>query len=233
MPSPGGAAPKPVMPPAPVLPGAKPAFAAVPPPPAPILPGAKPAVPAAPVPPTTPAAATAVVTPPAPLKPAAAIPSAPQDINNKTGTSVVKSAPPKETSRITVKPNLPAKPAVPGNFAGGKPVAAAAAVGAAAAGIAGAAIAKPASKPATTIVKSGTAKINVSPAPKAAVAGTPVAKAATPAATAAPAVVPVPAMTYQEEGSTVLTTSLAGGLAFVTWVTAAVLALDYFGVIGG
>jgi hypothetical protein len=38
-------------------------------------------------------------------------------------------------------------------------------------------------------------------------------------------------MQFQEEGSTTLTTALAGGLAFLTWGTAAVLFLNLYGVL--
>jgi hypothetical protein len=44
------------------------------------------------------------------------------DPNKKSGTSVIKSAPPKETARITVKPSLPAATARPaGNLPTVKP----------------------------------------------------------------------------------------------------------------
>jgi hypothetical protein len=92
---------------------------------------------------------------------------------------------------------------------------------AAAAGVAGAAVAKPSSKPATTIVKTGTTKVGAAPAMKAAVPGS----------TGPVSAVPVPAMAYQEEGSTTLTTIGAGSLAVVTWGTAIALALNYLGYI--
>jgi hypothetical protein len=158
------------------------------------------------------------------MKPAAAIPAATGEVNPKSGTTIVKSAPPKETSRITVKPNQPtaaprvsniptAKPA-----AGAVPVVAAAAAGAVAGVVAAKAAApKPSvgAKPATTIVKSGTAKVVAAPKP------------------VASATVPVPAMpeSYQEKGSTTLTTLLAGGLAVLTWGTAGVLFASYLGYI--
>jgi len=41
-----------------------------------------------------------------PLKPSSAAPIAPVETNKKSGTAVVKNAPPKETARITVKPNF-------------------------------------------------------------------------------------------------------------------------------
>jgi hypothetical protein len=156
----------------------------------------------------------------------------PPEPNSKTGTSIVKTAPPKETARITVKPNLPPTAVrAAGNFPLPKPApggAAVPAVAAAAAGAVGAATAakavvKPAAvgvpkpavsakpgKPATTIVKTGGAKV----APAA------VKPAATPAAVATPA-------QFQEEGSTTLTTVLAGVLALLTWGTAIVLILSY------
>jgi hypothetical protein len=147
------------------------------------------------------------------LKPAASTPATPLESNAKTGTSVVKGAPPKETARITVKPNLPsarpagnlspaAKPAVAPS---GVPIVAAAAAGAIAAKVA----VKPgvSSKPATTIIKSG---------------GTTKAAVVKPSGSSGAVVT-----SYQEEGSTTLTTALAGGLAVLTWGTAGVLIASY------
>ena len=144
-------------------------------------------------------------------------------VGSKSGTTIVKSAPPKETARITVKPSLPAVKPV-GNLPVKPAVAAAAgaAVGAAAAAIAKPAAAKPvakaadAPKPATTIVK------------------TPAAAKVTPATVKpGPGAPPVPAMPaqYQDEASTTLTTALAGVLAGTTWITAALLAASYWSVI--
>jgi hypothetical protein len=139
--------------------------------------------------------------------------------NAKTGTTVVKSAPPKETARITVKPNLPASPARPGNIApaaGAVPVAAVAAGAAVVAGAVAAAAPKPVAKgtkPATTIVKTGTTKVP-----------TPSVKPAVVAAGGA--VAAAPAMAYEEEGSTTLTTVLSGALAVMTWGTAVLLFLN-------
>jgi hypothetical protein len=159
-----------------------------------------------------------VVTPPTPLRPVASVSAAPQEVNAKTGTSIVKTAPPKETARITVKPNLPASPARVGNFQGGKPVAVGVPV-AAAAVVGAVAPAKGSVKPATTIVKTGTTKV----AP---------VSVKTVAAAGDAGAVPVPAMQFQEETSTTLTTVLAGVLAVLTWGTAAVLAASYLGMIG-
>jgi hypothetical protein len=142
-----------------------------------------------------------------PLKPVAFVPASVPEVNAKTGTSVVKSAPPKETARITVKPNLPGTAGRPaGNF----PVAKVAA-GAVPVAAAGGAVAAKASKPATTIVKSGvtTARTSV------------VKPSAAPAAAA-------PSTQFHEEGSTMLTTSLAGALMVLTWGTAVVLLASYF-----
>jgi hypothetical protein len=162
------------------------------------------------------------------MKPASAVPAPTGQQNPKSGTTIVKSAPPKETARITVKPNLPATAVkAGGNFptakpavAGAAPVAAAAAVGAAAGAVAAKVAAKPAvgNKPATTIVKGSTAKVVAAPKP---------------AAASASGTVPVPAMpaSYAEEGSTTLTTALAGVLAVATWGTAGLLFASYFGVI--
>jgi hypothetical protein len=158
------------------------------------------------------------------MKPAAAVPAPTTEPSSKSGTTIVKSAPPKETARITVKPNLPAAAVrAGGNFPTAKPAAGAVPVAAAAGAVAGAvavkATAKPvaAAKPATTIVKPGTAK--VVGAPKVAAAG-------------APAAVPVATTStqFQEEGSTTLTTSLAGALAVLTWGTAAVLTANLLGM---
>jgi hypothetical protein len=160
------------------------------------------------------------------LKPVSTTPASASEPSSKSGTSIVKSAPPKETARITVKPNLPATAVrAASNFPVAKPAAGAVAAGAVAAGaavgaaVAAKAVAKPtvASKPATTIVKTGTVKV----------AGAPVKPGA---ASAAP---PVPAMStqFQEEGSTTLTTVLAGVLAVLTWGTAGVLIASYLALI--
>jgi hypothetical protein len=154
------------------------------------------------------------------LKPAATIPVPPPEANAKTGTTIVKSAPPKETARITVKPNLPA--ATPVRAAGNIPTprpapstvpVAAMAAGAAVVAGAAAAIPKPVAKgtkPATTIVKTGTTKV---PTPS-----------VVPAAVAAGgAVIAAPSAAYEDEPSTTLTTVLSGVLALVTWGTAGVL----------
>jgi hypothetical protein len=96
-----------------------------------------------------------------------------------------------------------------GNF----PVAKVAGVAAVAAGGAVAARAVSAQKPATTIVKAaGAGKVAV----------------------AKPAAMPVAASTapqYVEEGSTTLTTVLAGLLALLTWGTAGVLIASYLALI--
>jgi hypothetical protein len=153
------------------------------------------------------------------MRPAAATQITSPEPNSKSGTTIVKSAPPKETARITVKPNLPATAVrAGGNFPTAKPAAGAVPVAVAAGAVAGAVAAKAAvaaSKPATTIVKGSTAKVVAAPKPVAAGA------------------VPVPAMPvqYQEEGSTTLTTALAGVLALATWGTAGVLFASYFGMI--
>jgi hypothetical protein len=165
------------------------------------------------------------------LKPVSSTPASTPGPNGKTGTSIVKSAPPKETARITVKPNLPPSAVRPGgNFpatkaAGGTVPIVVAAAGAAIAAKAGAKPAPgvPGGKPATTIVKAGgvTARV-VMPKPGMATAatGTPIAGAAAP-------VVAETSTQYAEEGSTLLTTALAGVLALLTWGTAAVLIASY------
>jgi hypothetical protein len=78
------------------------------------------------------------------------VPQAPAAVESKSGTSVIKAAPPKETARITVKPSLPtSSPARPGS--GTTPVVAAAAGAAAAVAAVKATEAKPASKPAAAV----------------------------------------------------------------------------------
>jgi hypothetical protein len=154
------------------------------------------------------------------LKPAASTPAVAPQPNNKTGTSIVKTPPPKETARITVKPNLPtAAVRAGGNFPVAKAAAGAAPVVVAAAGaaVAAKAVAKPAvvSKPATTIVKTGTTKVTpgtVKTSPSSGGVGT-------------------PSTVYEEEGSTTLTTVLAGVLALLTWGTAGVLIASYLALI--
>jgi hypothetical protein len=155
----------------------------------------------------------------------AATPAKALEGNPKTGTSIVKSAPPKETARITVKPNLPVAVKPVGNIPTAKPTVGAVPVVAAAAGAAVAAgavamAAKPSvgGKPATTIVKGSGAKVAVAaPKPVVASAGT--------------AAVPTTSAQFQEEGSTTLTTALAGVLAALTWGTATVLILSYLAII--
>jgi hypothetical protein len=162
-----------------------------------------------------------------PLKPVSATPAASaSEPSSKSGTTIVKSAPPKETARITVKPNLPASPVrAGGNFptatpAGGAvPAVATTAAATAVVGtaVAAKAVAKPvaSSKPATTIVKGGAAKVVATP-------------------TVRSTAVPVPVMTsaqFHEEGSTTLTTVLAGVLALLTWGTAGVLIASYLALI--
>jgi len=159
-----------------------------------------------------------------PLKPASSTPASTSEPSSKTGTSIVKTAPPKETARITVKPNLPATAVrAGGNFPIAKPAGGAVPVAVAAAGaaVAATAMAKPVagSKPATTIVKTGTPTARVA-------AVKPVSGTA----------VPVPGMAatstqFQEEGSTTLTTVLAGVLALLTWGTAGVLIASYLALI--
>jgi hypothetical protein len=162
-----------------------------------------------------------------PLKPAAALPGLAPIPNPKSGTTIVKSAPPKETARITVKPSLPptaTKAAGAGNLPAAKPVAgatvpvAAAAAGAVAGAAAVKATAPKAAKPATTIVKTpATPKVAAATIkPSTAGASVPVA--------------PLPAQ-YQDEASTTLTTALAGVLAVLTWGTAGVLFASLYGLL--
>jgi len=175
------------------------------------------------VPGVTPATTVVAPAPPhplgnVPLKPVSSTPaSILQPSSKKTGTAVVKTAPPKETARITVKPNLPpAAVRAGGNFPTAKPAAGAVPVAAAAAAVAGTAVAvKASTTPATTVVKTGAATARVA-----------IAKPAL--GTAAPAVVAAPSTQFQEEeASTVLTTVLAGVLAVLTWGTAAILIASY------
>jgi hypothetical protein len=158
-----------------------------------------------------------------PLRPVFSTPASIPQPGSKTGTSIVKTAPPKETARITVKPNLPAAAVrAPGNFPVAKPAAGAVPAVAAAAGagaaVAAKAVAKPmaaSTKPATTIVKTGATTARAA-----------IAKPAT-SGTMAPAVAVTSTPFPQEEGSTTLTTVLAGLLAVLTWGTAGVLIASY------
>ena len=151
--------------------------------------------------------------------------------NSKTGTAVVKTAPPKETARITVKPNVPpAAVRVGGNFPIAKSSAGTVPIVVAAAGAAIAA--KAATKPATTVVKPGsvTARVVTGKPPHGGVipglgVGAAAPGAAAPAAAETQAPVP-----YQEE-STTLTTALAFALAVLTWGTAGVLIASYLALI--
>jgi hypothetical protein len=89
--------------------------------------------PISPIKPITPGAIAPVVPGAvAPAKPAAPLAPVPQ---TKSGTSVIKTAPPKETARITVKPSLPAS-ATPSVKPVAVPAGEAAAVGAAAGAVA-------------------------------------------------------------------------------------------------
>jgi hypothetical protein len=142
------------------------------------------------------------------MKPAATTPAPTPAANAKTGTTVVKSAPPKETARITVKPNLPSTvPVTTGNV----PVPTVPATPAAPKAVA------KATKPATTIVKTGTTRVSGTTARTAAVAA------------GGAAAVGAGAMVYEEAPSTVLTTALAGALALFSWGTFGVLLASYEG----
>jgi hypothetical protein len=77
-------------------------------------------------------------------------------------------------------------------------------------------VAKAGAKPATTIIKSGGATARVATAK-------PVTASTASTAAAAPH--------YEEEGSTMLTTVLAGALALLTWGTAGVLIASYLALI--
>jgi hypothetical protein len=78
---------------------------------------------------------------------------APAEVKAKSGTSVIKSAPPKETARITVKPSLPGATKSPGtNLPGGKIAAPGATAVAAAAGAAAGAAAVKAGEPTPKVV---------------------------------------------------------------------------------
>ena len=165
------------------------------------------------------AAATAVVTPApgaVPMKPASSTPASATEPNSKSGTTIVKSAPPKETARITVKPNLPGSPVRAGsNFPVAKPAGAVPVAVAAGAAVGAAVVAKAVgSKPATTIVKTGTTKVT-----------SPTVRSASGSSAG------VSSTQFQEEGSTTLTTALALALALLTWGTAGVLLASYFALI--
>jgi len=173
----------------------------------PIMPGGKPGA-ILPVSPGKPGGITPVA--PAsgavmPMKPAAASPAITPEGNKKSGTSVIKNAPPKETARITVKPSLlgasaNAPRAGVGNLPTVKPAGGAVPVVAAATAVA----AVGGVKAATTKPKTGV----VSPA------------------SSAPKSAPAAAIKFQEEeepGSTTVSTILAGVLALMTWGTAGIL----------
>jgi hypothetical protein len=128
----------------------------------PVVPGA-----IAPVTPVVPGAVTPVkpIAPGAvaPLKPAASVPAVLPKGNDKTGTTAVKTPPPKETARITVKPSLPtARPAV---AAGVKPaVVVAGAAAATAAAATPAAKGTPVATPAVAVKKADAVPIAGIPA---------------------------------------------------------------------
>jgi len=146
------------------------------------------------------------------MKPAAANPATPlPEGNKKSGTTIVKSAPPKETARITVKPSLPSTPTV-------KAATATPSVKAATPGIAAA----------TTPVNvpGATAKPGAVAAKTAVVTGAPVAAKPATAGTIKP--VSAAPIVVAEEGaeSTLLTTILAGALAVLSWTTFTILILS-------
>jgi len=152
------------------------------------------------------------------MKPTVAASGAVPEGNKKSGTTIVKSAPPKETARITVKPSLPNATVKP---AGATPV-----VKAAAAAPAPGATPAAATTPVNVPGKPAVAKTAV-------VQGAPVAKApaAGAAVKAAPvAAVPVAAFAEESSGSTTLTTSLAGALAALSCITAGYLWACVYGM---
>lgn len=148
-----------------------------------------------------------------PLKPVSATPSVAQtESNKKSGTTIVKSAPPKETARITVKPSLPGTPSV-------RPAAAVPVTKAATpAPAVPAASTKPVDIPNTTAKPAVAAKTAV-------VIGAPVAKPTPGAVKAAPisATVPVAAFAEESAGSTTFSTVLSGILALLSVTTAGIL----------
>jgi hypothetical protein len=163
--------------------------------------GTKPGMPVTPVKPVM----AMPVTPgaPTPMKPSAAtLAPTPPEPTNKSGTSIVKSAPPKETARITIKPSLPAM----GNVRTGTNI--------------------PTVKPAVAgaVVAAGAGAAAVVAGAK---AGEPTAKAKTPAAQ--PAVPGLAPIQYDDanQGSTTVSTICAGVLALLTWSTAGILLYSY------
>jgi methylthioribose-1-phosphate isomerase len=80
-------------------------------------------------------------------------------------------------------------------------------------------VAKASAKPATTIVKTGAPTARAASVKPAATSAAPVAAVST------------TSTQFHDEGSTTLTTALAGALALLTWGTAAVLILSYLAVI--
>ncbi|HEY0257165.1 MAG TPA: hypothetical protein VGC39_06975, partial [Candidatus Methylacidiphilales bacterium] len=110
----------------------------------PVTPGAPgPISPVSPIKPIVPGAIKPLSPGQSPPKPASATPAPAVPLDKKSGTAVIKNAPPKETARITVKSNIPSAVTPAGGVrptvkAVAPVVAAAAAVGAAAATVKGA-----------------------------------------------------------------------------------------------
>jgi hypothetical protein len=156
---------------------------------------------------------------PTPLKPAAATPAGGiSEANKKSGTTIVKSAPPKETARITVKPSLPGTPSV--KPAGATPVKAATP-----------GIATPAAATTPVNVPGAPAKPVAAAGKAAVVAGAPVAAKPAAAGTVKP-VSATPAVLAEEGAeSTLLTTCLAAGLFVLSWGTFGILIASYLNYI--
>jgi hypothetical protein len=155
---------------------------------------------------------------PAPPKPSATtVISESPEASKKSGTSVIKAQPPKETARITVKPTLPGvagapRPGAPGaTLPAVKPGAALAAAAGAGAAIGAGAAAAAAAKPKTV---TAAIKPNFPTTPTAAATPAPA-----PVKSAAPSAI---SFEEPEEGSPLMT-GTAIALAVLTWVAAFVL----------
>lgn len=183
----------------------------------PVAPGDKPAA-VMPISPIKPPGAISPIAPVSggvtPMKPVSATPAVLPEGNKKSGTSVIKNAPPKETARITVMPNL-SSGATPRAGVGNLPVAKPPAGGTGTTPVVGAA--------AAVAAVGGVKAVTAAPKPVSAAkpktgaistAGAPIAKSKS---------VPIKFQDEESTGSTMVTTMMAAGLALMTWGTAGLL----------
>jgi hypothetical protein len=139
------------------------------------------------------------------------------EANKKSGTTIVKTAPPKETARITVKPSLPSA----------RPVSATPAVKASVPGVGASPATTPVSAPSAAKPVAKSAVVAAGSGPKvAAASGAAVVAAGAGAVAAAPIV-------FQEDApkSTMVSTMLALVLAVLSWGTALLLIASYYSFI--